>query len=90
MTQVYRNQLYSMTAYEVEKYRQVLRDGDWESEDCIWDWESESMYFTDYDEARKKFNRTRVTPNHPIIRLFETRYDEYGNAEDTALLDEKY
>lgn len=80
---------YSVTLYEVEKNKQVLKEGSWDSIDCVWEWESESVYFEKYEDAKKKFNRTRVTDNQPIIRLYRTTYNQYGQVDERELLDEK-
>lgn len=81
---------YSTTVFEVERNRQVLLEGSWTGDHCHWDWESSRTYYEDYSEAEKAFRRSRVTKNIPIIRLYETTFDEYGNEDYRNLLEEKF
>lgn len=81
---------YSTTVYEVEKNHQILLEGSWTSADCRWEWESSRTYYEDYSEAKKSFNRARITKHCPIIRFYETTFDEYGHVDYRNLLEEKF
>lgn len=81
---------YSTTVYEVEHNYQILLEGSWTSPDCRWEWEPYSYYYKTIEEAEKDFKRCRVTKNRPIIRLYETTFDEYGCVDERELLEEKF
>lgn len=75
------------TLWEIEYNEQVLYEGTWDSDDCVWDWELSREKYPTLDEARRVFNTLHTTDNIPIIRLYECIYDKYGMEEET-LLDE--
>ena len=81
---------YSTTVYEVEKNYQTLLEGDWGSDDCRWDWRTHHSYHESYTDAEREFKRAKVTKDCPIIRLYETAFNEYGQIEDRELLEEKF
>lgn len=75
------------TRYEVVYYRQVLKHGTWDSEDCDWDWDETRKPFYYLEEAKKEFNKATPTASTPIIRLYEIQYDRYGDVA-SRLIDE--
>lgn len=67
--------------FKVELASQVLYAGEWDKDDCEWDWETEDYYFFDEVEAEQFFKKQRRKCNvdTPIISLYECLIEyEYG------------
>lgn len=77
------------TFYEVEFNRQVLHQGEWDSEDCVWDWAITTEKHKSFKEAEEAFNKATINNDVPLIRLWESVYDMYGCKIQKTLLDER-
>lgn len=75
------------TLWEIEYNKQVLYEGTWDSDDCVWDWETFRVKYSTLSDAEKVFKTIHATSDIPIIRLYECTYDKYG-MEDEIMLDE--
>lgn len=67
--------------YAVETDKQILLKGNWDQDDCMWDWESSYSYFFERDAAEKYFHKQKkvLSSDIPIIRLLECKITEaYG------------
>lgn len=58
--------------FVVELSRQILLNGDWGSDDCEWDWESEYHEFDNRSDAEKFFKKQKkvFSADCPVIRMF--------------------
>ena len=67
----------SFDGFAVEVNRQVLYEGEWDSPNCVWDWDTRIKYFFFKSEARRYFEAQAVDNDQPLVRLFHCRIQSH-------------
>lgn len=73
----YDDEIETVNGFAVEIGKQVLLSGDWNSDDCDWEWEFDDRFFSNRDDAEEYFANVKwmYSNDYPLIRLSHCEMD---------------